>query len=285
MTYFDRSFLHHPCFPFHRLLRVLLLFRSSDDFALKYPEVVLVCDEVTFVDSFRNQAKLASGGVLQFTRWAHASLGESHAHTHMICDCLCQTCVTIFFVIRSRRANGPTKFVLLVGRLMLLPSNVYYTSEQMLCGDGGIPFSCGGTVTTGFGDSRHVGMWDAEKTLLIFAKPPPRISLSSTRRLGVCFEPVHASASFSSQQVIARKYACHLLLRPQHVHLSSVECATPSRAARGSGASACCRQRRYCFGVSTLACVDSNLPGTCFTRLGFARWSWRPGVHSGKGST
>lgn len=59
-------------------LLMLLPLRPSDDFEAEHPEVVVLRDEVLFVDPDRNQAKLASGGVLQFTRWAHPFLGLSH---------------------------------------------------------------------------------------------------------------------------------------------------------------------------------------------------------------
>ncbi|CAM9199193.1 unnamed protein product, partial [Hapterophycus canaliculatus] len=51
--------------------------RSSEDFAAEHPQVVLVRDEVIFVDSTLNQAKLASGGVLQFTSRCCVATGAS----------------------------------------------------------------------------------------------------------------------------------------------------------------------------------------------------------------
>ncbi|CAN0172913.1 unnamed protein product [Scytosiphon promiscuus] len=51
--------------------------RSSDDFAVEHPNVALVRDEVVSVDSARNQAKLAGGGVVHFTSRCCVATGAS----------------------------------------------------------------------------------------------------------------------------------------------------------------------------------------------------------------
>ena len=50
--------------------------RSQADFVAKHPGVAFVCDEVETVDTTRNLAKLAKGGMFHFSRWGTRLLGS-----------------------------------------------------------------------------------------------------------------------------------------------------------------------------------------------------------------